>query len=91
MFVTVTYDIGDDRRRRKIARLMEDYGQRVQWSVFDCDLDEANLAHLRRLLTLLLDPEEDSVRIYRMCARCRGSVEVVGAGSVLQTEDVVII
>ena len=91
MFITITYDIGDDGRRRKVARLMEDYGRRVQWSVFDCDLDEARLQQLRRLLAMAMDQEEDSVRFYRLCARCRTAVSGLGAGSVRESSEVVIV
>jgi CRISPR-associated protein Cas2 len=40
MRVVVSYDISDDKRRRKVAQIMEGYGYRVQYSVFECDLDK---------------------------------------------------
>jgi CRISPR-associated protein Cas2 len=81
-FVVVSYDISDDRRRAKVSKALVSFGRRVQWSVFDCLLDERSLVRMRRKLATLIDHEADSVRIYRLCRRCRGSIEVIGLGSV---------
>ena len=91
MFITVTYDIADDKRRRAVAKLMEAFGRRVQWSVFDCDLNEARLAELRRRLAMVMDLELDSVRFYRLCVRCRTAISVLGVGTVRDQDDVVIV
>ncbi len=68
MFVVVSYDIADDRRRNRIHRLMEGYGTRVQYSVFECDLSAAHLKQLRGKLKDLMAPREDSIRFYFLCA-----------------------
>ncbi|MFO8072416.1 MAG: CRISPR-associated endonuclease Cas2, partial [Polyangia bacterium] len=81
MLHAVCYDISNDRRRRKIARLLEGYGVRVQKSVFEARLDQKKLLSLRKKLERRIDPELDSVRIYRICARCRESIEVIGPGT----------
>ncbi len=60
----VSYDIADDGRRRWIAEILERYGQRVQWSVFECSLEDAVLEELRIRLRAELDGEEDSLRCY---------------------------
>lgn len=91
MFIVVTYDIADDRRRVRVAKCMEAHGRRVQWSVFDCLLGEGELASLRRELATLIDPEEDSVRFYRLCRRCRQTIDVLGTGSVRQDERLVLL
>ncbi len=91
MFFVVTYDISDDGRRARVARCMEDFGRRVQWSVFDCLLNEADLARLKKRLAPIIDPEEDSVRFYRICGRCRLAIEVMGTGSVRQDQKVVVL
>ncbi|MCL6636909.1 MAG: CRISPR-associated endonuclease Cas2 [Alicyclobacillus sp.] len=70
MYVVVAYDICTDnkageKRLRKVAQTCQNYGQRVQKSLFECTLDEATLAGLVHDLRLLVHPREDSVRIYR--------------------------
>ncbi|MCL6592949.1 MAG: CRISPR-associated endonuclease Cas2 [Alicyclobacillus sp.] len=70
MHVVVAYDISTDtkageKRLRKVAQICQNYGQRVQKSLFECTLDEATLASLVRDLRMQMNPREDSVRIYR--------------------------
>lgn len=71
MEVLVTYDVATDtkvgrRRLRRVAKLCEAYGQRVQKSVFECTLDAAQLEVLKHRLVKEIEPEEDSLRIYRL-------------------------
>jgi len=90
MFITISYDIVDNRRRAKLAKLLLDYGYRVQKSVFECDLDDRQFLKLKGLIEALIDWEEDSVRYYFLCGRCRGNVEVSGWGVVREEEEVII-
>ena len=78
MFFLVTYDIPADRRRTKVAKLLTGYGDRVQYSVFECDLTQKQIERLVQELTGLIAPEEDSLRIYRLCAECVTKVTVLG-------------
>lgn len=71
MDVLVTYDVNtmtkEGRKRlRKVAKICEGYGQRVQWSVFECSLTNAQFERMRLRLLRVIDEEEDSLRIYRM-------------------------
>ena len=80
----VTYDVatGDAagrRRLRRVARLCQDFGQRVQYSVFECEVDAAQWAALRARLVDEIDPRSDSLRFYRLGANWRGRVEHVGS------------
>ena len=79
-FYVVAYDVVHDRRRLKVARLLERYGERVQYSVFEMYLTTEEWARLRRHLERLLNPKEDSVRVYRLCAVCRQRVVILGQG-----------
>lgn len=84
MMVLVTYDVRTDskegrRRLRRIARACEDWGQRVQFSVFECDLDPAQWTALRARLIAIIDPEADSLRFYLLGAEWRRRVEHIGA------------
>ena len=68
----VCYDIPDTRRRNRVARLLEEFGERVQKSVFECDLDTSRQARLRRKLTAMIVPSEDKLRFYPLCGKDRG-------------------
>ncbi|MEN2978185.1 CRISPR-associated endonuclease Cas2 [Tistrella sp. 25B02-3] len=67
------------RRLRRVARACQDFGQRVQYSVFECDVDPAQWAMLRARLLSEIDPDRDSLRFYRLGANWRPKVEHVGA------------
>lgn len=84
MLMLVTYDVatGDSagrRRLRRVARLCQDFGQRVQYSVFECQVDPAQWTMLRARLINEIDEGEDSLRFYRLGANWRPRVEHVGA------------
>lgn len=85
MFVLVSYDIVDDKSRSHVARLLEDYGRRVQKSVFEMTIDESVLIDIRQKIEAMVDARVDSVRYYVLCQRCVYAVEVYGVGTV--TED----
>lgn len=84
MMILVTYDINTEtgagqKRLRKVARECQNYGQRVQNSVFECLIDSAQLIQLKRRLTELIDLQKDSLRFYHLGDRWAGRVEHVGA------------
>ncbi len=84
MLVLVTYDIRTDsaggaRRLRRVAKACLNYGQRVQYSVFECEVTPAQWAALRNRLCALIDPEQDSLRFYKLGANWRRRIEHVGA------------
>jgi CRISPR-associated protein Cas2 len=84
MMVLVSYDVstrddGGHRRLRRVARLCEDHGQRVQNSVFECVVDAAQWVVLRAKLVSEADPARDSLRFYFMGNEWRRRVEHVGA------------
>jgi len=77
-FIVVSYDIPDDRRRTRVCHLLKDYGQRVQYSVFECQLRPQDLKRLRERLRPLLDLAEDDVRFYRLCEVCLPKARIWG-------------
>ena len=84
MMILVSYDVststeGGKRRLRRVARACLDWGQRVQFSVFECDVDPAQWAVLRDRLVKEIDPESDSLRFYHLGANWRRRVEHLGA------------
>ncbi len=74
----VAYDIPDDRRRNQVARFLNGYGERVQYSVWECMLTASQAEKMRQGLARRLKAEEDRVRIYRLCPVCAGEVQTLG-------------
>ncbi len=91
MFYSICYDIRDDHRRLKISKLLEDFGSRVQYSVFEANLDREQMARLKQRAASILDLDEDTLRIYPLCAGCVTRVEVLGQGRVTQDPDFIIV
>jgi len=81
-FYVLAYDITDDRRRAKIAKLMESLADRVQGSVFEAYLTPAELERLLAKAGKTLQPKEDGLRVYVLCSECRGKARTVGVGQV---------
>jgi CRISPR-associated protein Cas2 len=92
MMVLVTYDVNTEdragrRRLRRIARTCQDFGQRVQFSVFECEVDPAQWAMLRARLIQEMEPETDSLRFYMLGANWRRRVEHVGSKPARDMDD----
>ncbi|CAM3358499.1 CRISPR-associated protein, Cas2 family [Paracoccus aminovorans] len=84
MLVLVTYDVntldtGGKKRLRQVARACEDYGQRVQFSVFEIEVDPAQWIRLKARLEGVIRPEVDSLRYYYLGSNWARRVEHVGA------------
>jgi len=87
MYMVISYDILEDRRRTKIHKILKSYGQWMQYSVFECDLSETQYAKLRSRLSQLIKPDQDSIRFYFLCACCKDKVERIG-GETLRDESI---
>lgn len=84
MMVLVTYDVRTEtpegkRRLRRVAKMCQNFGQRVQFSAFECIVDPAQWTSLRANLTKEIESAEDSLRFYFLGANWRNRVEHVGA------------
>jgi CRISPR-associated protein Cas2 len=84
MLVLVSYDVatkdrGGQRRLNRIAKACVDYGQRVQFSVFECIVDPDQWVALKHRLIQEIDPEKDSLRFYYLGSNWRRRVEHIGA------------
>lgn len=78
MFLVVTYDILDDDRRLKVSQLLENLGERVQRSVFECYLTPEQVEGLKERIARIIKISEDNVRYYRLCESCRSKAAVLG-------------
>ena len=84
MMVLISYDVSTvsrvgQARLRRVAKKFLDYGQRVQNSVFECDVDPAQWTDLKHDLEELIEPEEDSLRFYHLGSNWQHRVEHIGA------------
>lgn len=89
MFVVVSYDIKDDRRRARVHKILKDYGQWMQYSVFECRIEKSAYLRLRARLEDVIDLEEgDSVRFYFLCAEDVRRIERLGGEEPLSEQAV---
>lgn len=84
MLVLVTYDVqtseaGGAKRLRRVAKACQDFGQRVQYSVFEIEVDPAQWTMLKSRLEATIDAKRDSLRYYYLGANWQRRVEHVGA------------
>ena len=91
MLVLVSYDVNTQnaegrKRLRNIARICQNWGQRVQFSVFECIVDPAEWAGLRNRLVTTMNLEKDSLRFYYLGANWKRRVDHVGAKPTLDQE-----
>lgn len=81
MFYVVCFDIVEDPVRARVVKVLKEYGQRVQKSVFECpNLSEQRYLKLKARLEDLIDETEDTVRYYLLCRGCLQKVEFSGTG-----------
>lgn len=91
MFVLVSYDMnvksdGGQRRLRRVAKVCKNYGQRVQFSVFECIVDPTQWTQLRKKLIGEIDPKKDSLRFYFLGSNWKHRVEHIGTKETVDLE-----
>jgi len=96
MFVIVSYDVATDegkgqRRLGRVAKACKDYGQRVQYSVFECIVDPAQWTKLKERLISEINPDKDSLRFYYLGSNWHHRVEHVGAKATIDQEGPLIV
>lgn len=87
----VTYDIPCDKRRKKVSDLLEGYGKRVQYSVFECVISDAKYNELRHRLKKRIKPQEDSIRFYPLSRHTLSQVEIWGGPPLTQLPGSIIV
>lgn len=95
MLVLVSYDVSIEkngqRRLRRVAKALQDYGQRVQYSVFECIVDPAQWEALKQNLIDEIDPEKDSLRFYYLGSNWKRRIEHIGAKEAIDMEGPLIV
>ena len=96
MYILITYDINvtsnkGQKRLRNVAKICLNYGQRVQNSVFECKVTEADFLRIKKQLEDVIDKETDSLRFYRLGANYDKKVTHIGAKQTYKFEDPMIL
>ncbi len=97
MLILITYDISNTdtkagrKRLRRVAKVCQDYGERVQYSVFECTVDAATYEILEAELLAEMDEKEDNLRIYRLVEPINKQVKEFGKFKATNFEDPLII
>lgn len=90
-FVVVAYDISDDKRRSRLHRKLKKYGLGVQYSVFECILNQKQIREMQKMIDKQIDKKQgDRVRYYFLCSGCRNRIEATD-GLVQQDATVVFV
>ena len=90
-FYLISYDIANDKRRNKIAKILVKNGNRVQYSVFEVIVNKKRIDKVIAKMKKVIDFKEDSIRIYKLCSICAKGIEIIGQGEVTKDEDFYII
>ena len=85
--VLVAYDISDDRIRQTVADKLENVPPQAQWSLFEGQIPPRILDRVVKEIASLLNPETDSVRIYRLCAACTRRIAIHGKVTAADGDD----
>lgn len=86
MRILALYDIADARRLNRVAKLLKDYGHRVQKSKFELEVSEQAFRELRARMAQEIDIEEDGVKYIPLCARCLHKTEIIGQGQFIDPD-----
>jgi len=78
MLTVISYDIPDDKRRLGVHKELLNWGHAVQKSVFEAHLSDAQISRMVQRLQKIVTESEDSVRIYKLCARCERQCMYLG-------------
>ncbi len=96
MYILITYDVDTvsekgQKRLRQVARICKDYGQRVQNSVFECELTEAQYVKLKGALSAVMDKSFDSIRFYHLSKNENRRVVTIGKETSYNVNDAIIL
>ena len=90
MHYTVAYDITDDKRRNRVAKILKDFGTRIQYSVFECNTDRRALLRLQSRLEKVIDLGEDTITFYHLCAACEKRIDRIGVEKGLDNQSYIV-
>lgn len=91
MLVIIAYDIVSDKRRNRIHKALKGYGVNSQRSVFECDIKMSQFKGLITMLELMINKDEDDLRIYRFCSDCVSNIVTMGVAQLSPVDDIIVI
>ncbi len=80
MNMIIAYDISNEKRLIRVAKVLLDYGIRVQKSIFEVDVSRTVFRELKNRVEKIIVAEEDGVKYFPLCEKCAGTVEIIGLG-----------
>lgn len=78
MLTLVAYDITDPKRLHKVAKVCEDWGLRIQYSVFECRLEADSFTRFWEELSSVINPKHDRIVAYKICTKCAREIHSAG-------------
>ena len=88
MKIIVAYDISGPDRLRQVAKISEDYGVRVQKSIFELDVRAGTLREMKNRIEAVIDPEVDGVKYFLLCEKCAAYIpEIIGKGIFIDPDE----
>ena len=91
MFYVISYDIPDDQRRNRLAKVLKGFGTRVQYSVFEAHLTQSQFEQMKQAVARLIDTAKDSVRYYALCSACTTRIEMPALGDVTSNPKTIVV
>ena len=91
MFYVISYDIPDDQRRNRLAKVLKGFGTRVQYSVFEAHLTRSQFEQMKQAVSNVIDADTDAVRYYALCRACVGQIEVPAVGDVTIAPETIVV
>lgn len=85
--MVVVYDIADNHRLNRVAKVIKDYGMRVQKSKFEVTVDTAIFSEIKSRIEEIIEPAEDGVKYFPLCEKCAGTVEIIGQGVFIDPDE----
>lgn len=82
MIYFISYDITNQKRLRKTAKILENFGIRIQFSFFECEMQKEQLEDLKTQLLKIMNQKEDSLLIYPICSDCAAKAISLGKGNI---------
>ncbi|MFQ5485797.1 MAG: CRISPR-associated endonuclease Cas2 [Desulfobacterales bacterium] len=90
MYVIVSYDIPNDKRRTQVAKMLKDFVRRMQYSVFEGELTADQVSTLKTRISEYIKPDKDRVRAYELCSTCKQKTTIFGQGEIYSDPEVYI-
>jgi CRISPR-associated protein Cas2 len=87
MNILICYDISDNKRRRKVYKLLESYGIRTQYSIFELEVNKFEKDNIKEKILNILDQETDRIYFFTLCKECKEKIDRIGNYEIFKIEE----